>query len=107
MSDLLEEITDEYPKTVTVCHAEIKRLNAVIVAADKQLEGKDDEIAELKDELDEIEEKGTVSDQDAASAINAFLDECERVGPLRFDVPQSDRTNRAIVGLHDVVGRKP
>jgi len=107
MSDLLDEITEECPKTVTACHAEIKRLNAVIVAADKQIEDKDDEIAKLEDDLDEIEEAGTVVDQDREGAINAFLDECERVGPLRFDVPRNDRANRAIVALHDVVGRKP
>lgn len=107
MSVLLDDLTEELPKTVTACHAEIKRLNATIISADKQLEEKDATIGELETELDEIEEKGTVAESDLEGVINQFLDECERTGPLRFDVPQTERANRAVVALHDAVGRKP
>jgi chromosome segregation ATPase len=63
-----------------------------------------------KDEADErIEELEKIVEgrADPIAAIDVFLDECERTGPMRFDVPQSERTNRAIVRLHDAVGRQP
>lgn len=108
MSDLLDGVVDEieFPKTVGACHAEILRLSNLIAEADKAIDAKDEEIDDLQEELDKIEEKGTVRDEGTALAIHAFLDEVERTGPLRFDVPQTDRANRAIVALHDVVGRR-
>lgn len=107
MSDLLgEEIGGiEYPKTLAACHAELGRLARLIESADKEIDRKDEEISDLENELDEIEEKRTVRDEDAERAIHAFLDEVDRVGPLRFDVPCTDRVNRAIVALHNIVGR--
>lgn len=105
MSFLSDDVEAEYPKTVTVCHAEISRLEKLLIEADKQLDAKDQEINNLEDKMDDHEESEMGLDYDATEAINAFLDECERVGPLRFEVPQSDRVNRAIVRLHDAVGR--
>jgi hypothetical protein len=105
MSDLLEDIEVDYPKTVTVCHAEISRLTGLLSKYDAVVDRKDAEIAELVDKIEDLEEN--YQDVDVAIVINRFLDECERVGPLRFDVPQSDRANRAIVALHDAVGRQP
>lgn len=108
MSDLLGDLDIEFPKTVSACHAEIRRLSELIADADKQLDAKDDTIDELQTEIDEIEDgKEDDCDQQTESAVNAFLDEIERTGPLRFDVPNTDRVNRAIVALHDLVGRKP
>ena len=106
MSDLLgEEISEiEYPKTLAACHAEIDRLARLIEDADKEIDRKDEEISDLENELDEIEEDEPVRG-DTEQAIHAFLDEVERVGPLRFDVPQTEQVNRAIVALHDIVGR--
>jgi hypothetical protein len=119
MGELLDDADIQFPKTVTACHAEIRRLSELLESSDsilekkddeiadleKQIEAKDQEIGDIQSELDEVEEKGTVEDQYFDSAIHAFLDECERVGPLRYDVPQSDRAQRAIVRLHDLVGR--
>jgi hypothetical protein len=107
MNDIMGEITIQYPRTVTACHDELRRLRQIVIEAKDLLQTKEKKIEDLEQELDEIEEKGTVSDQDMEGAINAFLDECQRTGPLRFDVPHSDRANRAIVGLHGVVGRNP
>lgn len=107
MSDLLGEVGIEFPKTVTGCHAEIRRLSELIGDADKQLDQKDETISELESELDEIEESDTISDIETEQAIHSFLDEIERTGPLRFDVPRTERVNKAIVNLHDVVGRRP
>jgi predicted nuclease with TOPRIM domain len=81
----LEGERDELKETLTQSQAEVETLEARI----EELEGR-------------IEERA-----DPVEAIDAFLDECERTGPLRFDVPQSDRANRAIVRLHDAVGRQP
>lgn len=107
MSDLLDEAEIEFPKTVTACHAEIRRLSNLIAEVDKAIDCKDEEIDDLRSELDEIEEKGTVRDEETEQAIHAFLDEVERTGPLQFDVPRDERANRAIIALHDVVGRNP
>lgn len=105
MSELLDDIDVDYPKTVTACHAEIKRLEGLLDSADKQIKAKDGVIDDLQEKVDELEE--AESEEAAEEAINRFLDECERTGPLRFDVPQTDRAQRAIVALHDVVGRQP
>lgn len=105
MSFLSEDIEAEYPKTVTVCHAEISRLEKLLVEADKQLDAKDQEINNLEDKIDDLKEHH--NDIDIDEVVIRFLDEVQRVGPLRFDVPQSDRANRAIVALHDAVGRNP
>lgn len=107
MSDLLDEAEIEFPKTVSACHAEIRRLSNLIAEADKAIDDRDGEIDDLQSELDEIEEKRIVIDEETEQAIHAFLDEVERIGPLQFDVPQGERANRAIVALHDVVGRNP
>ena len=106
MSDLLGDTEFEFPKTVGACHAEIRRLSNLIAEADKQIDAKDNEIDDLQEELEEIEEKGGVRDEETEHVIHTFLDEVERTGPLQFDVPQTDRVNRAIVALHDVVGRR-
>ena len=88
------ESTDpQFPDNVEACHDEIRRLSRAI--------------GKLESELEEIEEEGTVRDQDIEGAIHSFLDEVERTAPLRFQVPTTDRANRAIVGLHDAVGRRP
>lgn len=105
MSFLADENDAVYPQTVTVCHTEISRLQGLLVEADRQLDAKNERIDDLQDKIDDLEESDLYTEGGAAEAINAFLDECERTGPLRFEVPQSERTNRAIVRLHDVVGR--
>jgi hypothetical protein len=105
MSDLLGDIEVSFPKTVTACHNEIKRLQGLVDYAEKMLTIKEERIDELQDEVDELEHEE--EKVDAVTAIHALLDECERTGPLRYDVPQTDRVNRAIVKLHEVTGRNP
>lgn len=121
MSETVEDVVASYPKTVTACHAEISRLfdmlnNNTLQNALEEVASLENERDELKDELEdaakdqqELEERieQLEVNPNAAHAINVFLDECERVAPLRYDVPQSDRAMRAIVGLHDAVGRNP
>lgn len=107
MSDLLGDVEVSFPKTVTACHNEIKRLQDLVHEADKQLTAKEERIDELANEIDELEDGEEEEQEDAVAAIHALLDECERTGPLRYDVPQSDRVNRAIVKLHEVAGRNP
>jgi predicted nucleic acid-binding Zn-ribbon protein len=77
-----------------------------------------DEIASLKTERDELsgqvddledqlKEAREEIDAEAASAVNAFLDEVQRpTGKLTFTVPVGPNTDRAILGLYDVIGRK-
>jgi predicted nucleic acid-binding Zn-ribbon protein len=107
MSDLLGDIEVSFPKTVTACHAEIKRLQDLVQEADEQLTSKEERIDELEREVDDLEDDDDDYTVDTIEAINALLDECERTGPLRYDVPQTDRVNRAIVKLHEVTGRNP
>lgn len=107
MSDLLGDIEFEYPKTVTACHAEIRRLEGLLEKADAQIDAKEATIDDLQETVDDFEDGERGAEESTNAAINQFLDECERVGPRRFDVQQSDRTNRAIVALYDVVGRQP
>jgi predicted nuclease with TOPRIM domain len=116
-TDTLERL----PNTVTKCHDEIKRLRAAVVDPDgeaEQISALESERDELKDTVAELEAEKTALElrvkeledaekPDAIEAIDAFLNECERIGPLKYDVPQSDRTFRAIIGLHDAAGRTP
>jgi predicted RNase H-like nuclease (RuvC/YqgF family) len=118
---------ERLPNTVTVCHAEIRKLREAVsdgsateeIAALKEtvsaleserdelkdkLEASEKTVSELEERVDELEDEARPN---AVEAIERFLDECERVGPLRYDVPQSDRAMRAIITLHDAVGRNP
>lgn len=110
---------ERLPNTVTACHDEIRKLreamsedtaeqlSALESERDElkdRVEGLEKEVSELEARVEELEDEDR---PDATDAIERFLDECERVGPLRYDVPQSDRAMRAIVVLHDVVGRNP
>jgi predicted nuclease with TOPRIM domain len=112
---------ERLPNTVTKCHAEIVKLRALagdpdanaeriveleaeLSEAREELEETEKENAELEARVEELEKNEHL---DAVVAIDKFLDECERVGPLRYDVPQTDRAMRAIIGLHDSVGRTP
>src|SRR5258708_5674564 len=72
MSDLLDDIEIEFPKTVTACHAEIRRLSNSIIEDDKANDDRDGEIDDLQSGVDEIEEKGTVRDEEVEQAIHAF-----------------------------------
>lgn len=68
------------------------------------LDATNDDLAAAHDEL-LAEAEG--SGGDIADAVNEFIDEIQRpVGSLKFIVPQSDSVNRALLGLHDAVGRK-
>jgi hypothetical protein len=107
---------ERLPNTVTKCHAEIRKLReacsnpdiAAIIAERDELKDKLEAAEKKVGELEaSVEEGGEIDDPAADQAINAFLDECERIGPMRYDVPQSDRAFRAIVWLHDLVGRNP
>lgn len=106
-SDTIDDLEVEFPKTVTACHAEITRLDKKIAVMQATIDRLDKEVDEKQARLDDIEEDDERVESDATGAINAFLDMCERTGPLRFDVPQTDRANRAIIALHDAVGRNP
>lgn len=116
---------ERFPKTVSACHAEIIRLRVALENA--QDSGDADKVSELESERDDLKqelsaakeeadslqtevdrlEKYIENNPDATEDINAFLDECVRFGPLRYDVPQTSRAMRAIVNLHDIVGRQP
>ncbi len=126
MDALLGELANLYPNTVTKCHAVIARMEQELRAGsldpekrreldleirtlqeqvqdhEKTIEGLGEQVGDLEKQVEEFEENyrgGT------AMAVEAFLDECERVGPLRYDVPQTPRAMQAIIHLHDVVGR--
>jgi hypothetical protein len=123
MSDVMDDLVVSYPKTVTACHAEIARLEEVLAGEDsprelhRRLRKLESELEDARtsatswenkhDEVEaDLEKLRETIEGDPVIAINTFLDECERVGPLRYDVPQTDRAMRAIVQLHDAVGRR-
>lgn len=115
MSETIDDLEVEYPKTVTACHAEIDRLAGKINSLDSKnsdLAGKlytaEERFEErFEERLVEIEGEGAATELGAVEAINRFLDECVRVAPLKYDVPQTDRAMQTIVALHDAVGRNP
>lgn len=110
------EVAERLPNTVTKCHQEIRRLReaatdpdmiALIAERDElkdRVEAAEKEVSELEERVEALEDD---AHPDMEDAIHVFLDECERVGPLQYDVPQSDGTFRAIIRLHDAVGRHP
>lgn len=126
MDALLGELANLYPNTVTKCHVviarleqelrdgslnaaarrkldlEIKILSEQVSDHERTIETLGGQITDLEKQIEEYEENYR---GDTADAVQAFLDECERVGPLRYDVPQTPRAMQAIVHLHDVVGR--
>ena len=107
MSETIDDLEVEFPKTVTACHAEITRLDSKITKMQATIDRLENEVEDKQTRLDEIDQEETQIEALATEAINALLDEVVRVGVLRFDVPQTDRANRAIVALHDAVGRHP
>lgn len=74
MSDLLEEIEVVFPKTVTHCHAEIRRLEGLIAAADKEIDAKESEIDNLESELEDAKDEVVDDSENVGAVINAFLD---------------------------------
>jgi chromosome segregation ATPase len=113
------ETMGRLPNTVTRCHEMIRKLqdgagsSEDIAALNAEIEEKNDEIKSLSETIDEHEkrieelEKIVEGRADPIAAIDGFLDECERIGPQRYEVPLSDRAQRAIVVLHDAAGRNP
>lgn len=108
---------ERLPNTVTKCHTmihtlreaatdggaeRIAELEAELAETKEALAASETEVEALEAKVDKLE-----ADPDVINAVDVFLDECERIGPLRYDVPQSASAMRAIIGLHDAVGRQP
>lgn len=111
------ETLERLPNTVTKCHAmivslqeadgarsadRIAELEAELAETKEALAAFEAEVKSLEAKVDKLE-----ADPDVVNAVDIFLDECERIGPLLYDVPQSSSAMRAIIGLHDAVGRQP
>lgn len=72
-----------------------------------------DEIERLENSLEDctvrcsgLEDEAEGTRGKIADAVNQFCDEVERpVGSMTYIVPANDRVNRAIIGLHDAIGR--
>ena len=78
----------------------------VLEIFDKLAEAYFDAQSEIDDKVEEIETLENV-DQPSKVAINEVLDLVERpLGTLRASLPQTDATERALIRLHDVVGRR-
>lgn len=78
--------------------ATIKELQAKIDALTAELSDAEDRIEELEDEKD----SGELRD-----AIDRLLDEVERpTGSLAAVLPSSPAASRALIALHDVIGRR-
>lgn len=97
----------DIPKTLTAYQSEIMRLLKRTATLEAENQALANNLRRAERKLEEIEDEQDARDTGAVAAINQFLDECERIGPLRFDVPQSNRAQSAIIHLHDVVGRQP
>jgi septal ring factor EnvC (AmiA/AmiB activator) len=121
-SQLAAPIVVDNSEQIAALKADIGELTADLEAAETEKAALEASVKELEAERDELKERLEATEKEkeeaderieenehpnAILAIDDFLGECERIGPMRFDVPQSDRVNRAIVALHDVVGRNP
>lgn len=95
----------QLPKTVTACQAEIIRLQTTISSLKDEKAQLMHDLLLAEDKLEELGESVAAKDLDIFGAVERLLDECERVGPLRYGLVQSDRASAAIVELHDIVGR--
>lgn len=62
-------------------------------------------ITDLEEQLEEAEREA--EDERSTEAIHAFCDAVERpVGKLSFVVPKTAEVDRAILRLHDAIGRR-
>lgn len=89
----------------------VQNLDAEVRELRKQIVDKDSEIASISEDLAEAKEEqlraGEIAETEAAEAIDRFLDEVQRpTGSLAFTIPHGGPTDRAILGLYDVIGRK-
>lgn len=110
-SDTFREFVIFYHETVEACHDTIKALADELMAVRSRAESEIEMAADLQREVDDLEaelaDSKAEADDHAIASINDLLDECERVGVLRYTVPQTDRASRAIVALHNIAGRNP
>jgi len=111
---------EQYPRTVSACHVEIARLRrqieddglarggelkAWVKELEDRIEAKDQEIAELNEDIAEFK---AAAHPEAINAIEQFLYEVERpVGRLKFDVVHGPAADRAILAMFDAVGCNP
>lgn len=94
--DKLQELRDTALKAVEG--------TAAAPAVRECLEAYDAELGDSSERVEELE--GENEDSREREAIDAFCDVVERtVGKLTFIVPQSAEVDRAILGLHDAIGR--
>lgn len=94
--DKLQELHDEAMKAVEGTPA-LEPVKECLLAYSSALRDAADEIEAFEEESEDSRER---------EAIDAFCNVVERpVGKLTFTVPQTNEANRAILGLHDAIGR--
>lgn len=79
----------------------------LLAQARAQIASLEAEIGERVQENEELEEKIEEHDTDVAEAVHRFLDVVERpCGTRTFIIPESGERDRALIGLHDAIGRR-
>lgn len=72
--------------------------------AEREIEMLESEVDDLSAQVDDLEDEA--NETKVREAVDRFCDEVERpVGTMNYTVPDNDRVNRAIIGLHDAIGR--
>lgn len=97
----IEELEDENKEL----KLELDSANDEISSLDKDVTRAEEHLASAEEKIEELEEEATIPD-DISVAVHAFLDEIHRpVGTRDFTIPKSPAVDRAIIGLHDAIGR--
>jgi hypothetical protein len=66
----------------------------------------EDTIAENEDRIEELKGEADGKKGEVADAVHRLLDEVQRpVGTQQFIVPKCGAVDRALLGLHDAIGR--
>lgn len=97
-ADKLQARVDELTRELSAAKQEIEDQKAAYSALEDEVGGDADELKQLQD---------TEADRSKAEdAIHGFLDEVTRpVGTQHFEIPQAPCIDRAIIRMHDAIGR--
>lgn len=97
----------ELEQTIADLRAENDDLEQEVARLKEKIESQKEYIFELQEELRATEEEIKETESEHADVIHKLLDETQRqVGTLAIVLPDTPAARRALVALHDSVGRR-